>query len=222
MAFLAQKIGSNSSRHCSSRRPAPRAGVDSRGTVTSTRILWVLILAVSCASFSFTYGAETFVPSEYQMKGLIIRAIAKFSPWPEDAFANDTAPIVFGILGEDPFGDYLEGEIFKVGKIKGRDVVVRRSSKLGDLLDSRILFISNSERNRLSRILQAVRERPILTIGDMDDFAERGGILYLRLLKGKVGYELNRAVATRARLTINAQLLQHAKKIHVKIPQEEK
>lgn len=220
MTFLAQIIGSNGSRNCSSFHPAQRVDVNSSGIVARTKTLVFLILTISYASFSFTYAADTLTASEYQMKGLIIRAIAKFSPWPEDAFENGTAPIVFGILGEVPFGNYLETEIFNAGKIKGRDVVVRRFSKLGDLQDIHILFISNSEQSELSRILQTVRQRPILTIGDMDDFAVRGGILHLHLLKGKVAYDLNRAAATQARLTINAQILQLANKIHMKVPKE--
>lgn len=221
MASLTPETNSERSRKCPPARPRARADTHSRGTVAGNRIFCLLVLAVSSATFGLTHGAEIVAPSEQQLKALIVRESARFFHWPEDAFSDAASPMILGILGRDPFGSDLE-VVLKDRKIKGRNVVVRRSAQIGILMNSHILFISSSETARLSRILAAAEQRPILTVGDMNEFAERGGIVYLRMERGKVVFELNRAAATQARLNINAQLLQLAKKIHTKAPQVEK
>src|SRR5256886_14496814 len=52
--------------------------------------------------------------SEYQLKAVFLFHFAQFVEWPPAALPGDSAPVVIGVLGKDPFGadpdDILRGE----------------------------------------------------------------------------------------------------------------
>ena len=74
------------------------------------------------------------------------------------------------MLGNDPFGSILDNTV--AGKtIQGRKLSTRRFSRVKDLAQCHILFISNSESKRLAQILAKLKDRSILTVGETDGFA---------------------------------------------------
>lgn len=69
-------------------------------------------------------------PSEYQVKAAFLYKFARFVEWPATSFADSTAPLVIGILGEDPFGPMLDQAI--TGKsVQGRPLQILRFTRLG-------------------------------------------------------------------------------------------
>jgi hypothetical protein len=82
---------------------------------------------------------------EYQVKAAYLFNFLKFVEWPEESFADPLAPIVIGVVGEDPFGNALPQVV--IGKtVQGRDLVIRIYHAGEDLRGAHILFISASER----------------------------------------------------------------------------
>ena len=51
----------------------------------------------------------------------------------------------------------------------------------------------------------------MLSIGDMDGFAERGGIINFRMRGNKIKFDINQEAAVRARLDLSSKLLQLAR-----------
>lgn len=177
---------------------------------------WFVILQGILGVFLVT-AAEPFIPTEYQLKAAQIYGIAKFVEWPESAFAGPNSPVVFAVLGKDPFGPDLEA-ILKNKTLNRRKIIFKRFSRIKDLASCHILFISISEENRLADILETIEGNHTLTVGDMPRFPERGGILYFTKEALNVGFEINRSAATRASLKMRAQLLKLANRIHTDPP----
>ena len=83
--------------------------------------------------------------SEYQVKAAYLFNFLKFAEYPNESFADLLAPIVIGVVGEDPFGCALPQIV--IGKtMQGCDLVIRMYCAGEDLRDAYILFISASER----------------------------------------------------------------------------
>src|SRR5689334_17114844 len=99
--------------------------------------------------------AEDRLPNEYQVKMAFLFNFAKFVEWPGDAFTDANAPVILGILGDDPFGSALE--TVRGRTVNGRKLLINRFRDVDDIRACHILFISNSERNRLPRILTFLR-----------------------------------------------------------------
>ena len=148
--------------------------------------------------------------NEYQVKAAFLYNFAKFVDWPGEAFSDGSAPLIIGVIGNDPFGGALDQAIN--GKnIGGRQMTVRRLKWGQDLRSCHILFISSSERQHLPQIIQSLRGASVLTVGDMGQFNQQGGIINFILEASKVRFEINSRGADQARLRISSKLLALAK-----------
>jgi len=147
---------------------------------------------------------------EYDVKAAFLYNFAKFVDWPPAAFP-DPNNLKICVLGDDPFGGSLQtvaGE--QVGNHK---LQVARMDSTSKLAGCQILFISRSERERISQILAAVKGSPVLTVGDTQKFADDGVIINFILEGSKVRFEINTESAERAGIRISSKLLQLAKRI---------
>jgi len=148
--------------------------------------------------------------NEYQVKAAFLYNFVKFVDWPAEAFSDASSPLVIGIIGEDPFGGALDQAIN--GKsIGGRPLVVRRLKWGQDLHSCHILYISPSERKRVPQIIQSLKGASVLTVGDMEQFNQQGGIINFILEANRVRFEINSRAADQARLRISSKLLALAK-----------
>src|ERR1043165_9134092 len=90
-------------------------------------------------------SAEPSAPSyEYQVKAAFLFNFAQFAEWPARAFADAKAPLVIGILGDDPFGSYLD-ELVRDEKVGERSFLIRRYRDIREVQGCHILFVSRSE-----------------------------------------------------------------------------
>jgi len=144
--------------------------------------------------------------SEYQIKAAYLYYFSTFVDWPSNTYARTGESLVIGVLGEDPFGAVLD-ETLRGKSVNNRKIVVRRFANIKDARDSHVLFISNSERDRLPSILKALEGASVLTVGDLDRFASRGGQIAFRTEDKKVRFDINVAAVQRAHLKISAQLM---------------
>ena len=146
---------------------------------------------------------------ESQVKALFLFNFAKYVDWPPAVFHGTNAPIIIGLSGEDRFGDVLK-KMVEGKRVSGRQILIQPIEKDGDLGKCQILFISDSEKNRLSEILDKIKTLPVLTVGETDQFVELGGVINFVKKEGKVRLEINLEAARQARLEISAQLLRVA------------
>lgn len=169
----------------------------------------LMLLCLSLASSANAQTADSLASSEYLIKAGFIYNFAQLVQWPSATFAQTDSPIVIGILGTDPFGATID-RVIENKKLDGRNVIVKRlkwGKELKDLKDCNILFVSSSEKEHLSDVINTVKWLPILTIGETAGFASRGGIINLTLEGNKVRFEVNVEAAKQANLNISSRLL---------------
>jgi hypothetical protein len=166
----------------------------------------ILALLVSAHLVTAPKGHSQDSPSEYQVKAAYLFNFVKFVEWPEEAFADPLAPIVIGIVGDDPFGDALLQVV--AGKtVQGRDVVIRKYRAGEDLRGSHILFISASEKKRPPQLLTSLQGSNTLTVADVDGFLEEGGMIRLFSEENRVRFAINVEATIRAKLKLSSKLL---------------
>jgi hypothetical protein len=166
-----------------------------------------LVLCLLGAGWCTAVQAQS---NEYQVKAAFLYNFAKFVEWPSEAFGDSNAPLVIGVIGDDPFGGALDQAIN--GKsVGGHSLVARRLRWGQDLRSCQILYISSSERKHLSQIIQSLRRASVLTVGDMDEFNQQGGMINFILEASRVRFEINSREADQARLRISSKLLTLAK-----------
>jgi hypothetical protein len=164
------------------------------------------IVGVDSLGEAPAYGQEA---PEYQLKAAFLYNFAKFTEWPETAFKENNSPLILGVLGEDPFGEAIEPIKGKI--VKSRKLEVKRFKSLMDLQPCHILFISASEKERLAEILTKIEGSAVLTVGDLDQFIDAGGVIRFTILEEKVGFEINAEAIKTAEFKLSSQLLKFSK-----------
>ena len=179
----------------------PAAGGRSRWRFAALLLGWLL----ACASTE----ARTAVAREYQLKAVFLFNFAQFVAWPPTAFEKPDSPLIIGVLGEDPFHGTLDDTV-RGEKIEGHPIAVERYRRLDDLHPCHVLFVCKSEFGRLDQILAALKGQPVLTVGDVEGFAARGGMIRFVNDNNKVRFRINVEAAKAASLTISSKLLRPA------------
>lgn len=179
-----------------------------------SKLLKTLVVIGICTAFGMIGGAAAQDDSpatsedlerEYLIKAAFLYNFAKFTQWPEEAFSGPQAPLRICVLGADPFGAALDSIVGK--SVQNREVVTARLATGSDAGGCHLLFVAESEQDRLSGILEGLVVRPILTISDMKDFAKSGGMINLKVAENRIKFSINLGVARDAALNFSSRLL---------------
>jgi len=191
---------------------------------------WVLCICLTLGlvwGFAGTTASGEVPADEYKRKAEFIHNFIRFSTWPAESFSIDkivsqtsgTPHFVIGLLGEDPFGaalDQLAGKI-----VKGRSIVIVRFTDSGEtcvlpagtslidcpaFTDTQLLFISRSERDRIGPILARLKGRSVMTVSDMQQFADGGGMIGFTISNGVLRYRINPDAVRAANIELDLEL----------------
>jgi hypothetical protein len=167
------------------------------------------IFLVFLLSLAWTGGRSQAPSLEYQIKAVFLFNFTQFVQWPVSAFPENDSPFVIGILGEDPFKDYLDKTI-QGEKIDGHPLVVERFEKVEAIKTCHILFINVTDRKQLKYIFEKLRGMNILTVGDTSDFSKESGMIRFFTENNKTRIRVNLEMVKKADLTISSKLLRLA------------
>jgi hypothetical protein len=171
--------------------------------------LLLAVLALPVRAAAAPAPGPTPVASEYEVKAAFLYNFAKFVEWPS-AKAGDS--FVVAVIGADPFGDVLERTVS--GKaVQGRKLATRRVTRPEELDGADIVFVSSSEGARLPQVLKRLEGLPILTVGDMDNFVGRGGMVGFRVHDDNVRFDIDLDQVGKSGLKMSSQLLRIARRV---------
>lgn len=171
----------------------------------ATAIVCAIFLTLGIAGPRAEPASSPKAPAEYMVKAAFLYNFAKFTQWPEGTFPEG-APLSVCVFGQDPFGEALQSIVGK--SIRGREITVQTVTSVEAGAACHLLFISESEQERLDAILKALVGKPVLTIADFPDFARSGGIIRLKTNKEKkIRFVINIGTAKRAGLQLSSKLL---------------
>ncbi len=166
-----------------------------------------LIILIFLSLFVSTLTAQI---SEYRVKAVFLERFTRFTEWPGESAINDTTkPFVISVIGKNPFGNLLE-ETYSSQKILNKNIEIRYISKIDQIEETNILFISKSKQKELSKILSYTKDKPILTVGDTKGFAKKGVMINFYLSSGKLRFEINETAVKESGLSMSYLLLQVA------------
>jgi YfiR/HmsC-like len=163
-------------------------------------IVPLLVAVMTLPLFAGDGQADNFAAQD--VKVAFIYNFAKFISWPKPA---TTKSIVIGILGTDPFGPALKS--IKGKTVCNRTLEIRPVLTVKEAQQCDLLFIAQSEKNRLQHWLNILGQLPILTISDLPGFIEQGGMLELTEIDQRIRFAVNLDTIHAASLNLDAQLL---------------
>lgn len=117
------------------------------------------------------------------------------------------------LLGTNHFGRALSDAAGNA-TVEGRPVDLRQVDDGTAARSCDILFVSESEMDRTGELLQELSGTDVLTVSDMPDFVELGGMIQLVVADGNVRFEVNFDAAKNAGITLSPDLLHNASVVH--------
>jgi hypothetical protein len=174
---------------------------------THTRLSRLLLIAVAAVAV----GAADAQPSrEYQLKAAFVHRFMQFVEWPQGALdAGDSVQVC--VAPPDPFGDELP-RVMADDELFGKRVAVRRIERPVEAAECHVVFAGAG--SAAPAVLAVVAGKPVLTVGEGEDFLEAGGIIQLRTVDRRVRFDVHLDNARRAGLRISSRLLSLALTVH--------
>jgi len=160
-------------------------------------LLAALLLAVPALSM-----ADEALISEYRVKAAFLYNFSRFVTWPETTL-QDRTEFSLCVIGTDPFGAQLDKLAGK--PVHNNTLVIKRLKSLTLADDCQLVYIS--EDTEPTEVLLLVREKPVLTVSDAEDFIEQSGIIQFKLVQNRVRFRINMDAANSAGLSISSKLL---------------
>lgn len=148
-------------------------------------------------------------PTDFQVKAAYLYNFGRFIEWPARISAADGNPFTVCVLGQDPFGPVLDATLAGA-TIANRKVVARRIASLQESVNCQILFLSSSEERRLGKIIESLNKAAVLTVSDMPQFAQHGGMIQFVSEGDRVRFEVNLTATQQAGLSPSSELLKVA------------
>ncbi len=149
---------------------------------------------------------------EYLVKAAFIYNFVKFVEWPDAKAIGQRNSIDICVMGESPLS--AASSVFKAASTAKLALSLVQENDVKAAIDHcHVVFISASEAARLGGILAALKSSPVLTVSDIDDFAEKGGMIGFVMSDSKIKVVVNTKSATTAGLRVDAQLLEIALKV---------
>lgn len=146
---------------------------------------------------------------EYEIKAQYINLFTQYIEWPENSDVNDTLKSFrIKIIGENPFGNTLE-DLTKSIKIKGKDVVFEEVN-LDNLSSCDILFISNSQKGNLQKIIDRTKGKGVILVSDSEGFASKGVFINFYIDRNRIRFEINKKAVEDEGFMISSRLLKLA------------
>lgn len=172
----------------------------------SCLLLGVLSTAVDAAPPSH--------PSQSDVEAVYLFDFGKFVRWPE---GSDQGAMNLCVAGPPSFSAGLE-KIVTNENISGRTLYVRQVLRPEDESNCAILFIDTTQQDHIDELLQAVADKPTLTVSDLPGFLAHGGMIQFQLVEKRVRFSVNLNAAAHAHLTISSELLKVAVSVKGRTP----
>lgn len=167
--------------------------------------------AVSCAVFSLGLALFPIIcRAQEDNRSLMIKAayvynIVNFVAWP-DPPAPGSTPLTIYLLGKCPFENLFDP--IKGRNINGRTLKIEKISATEKIIPGNVVFICQSEKKRLETILKSLNGCKVLTLSDISDFTDHGGMIGLHEKQNRIKLSVNIRNVRKEGLSISSKLLE--------------
>lgn len=164
----------------------------------------VAIAALLSALFSAGAVAQVARP-EASIKTEFVLRFPEFVEWPA---GSDHRPLSLCLSPSQPFGQNVRDSVG--GQPRTRPLIVRELQPGEPVRTCDVIYVGPAD----LALLPEVADLPILTVGDQPNFCQRGGIINLLMIDGRVRFEIDLSRARRSGLKLDSQLLRLASKVY--------
>lgn len=181
-------------------------------TLTRSFIRRLLTIGLLSAFAATTQAQQGQIASSDGGSDAIARFVmnfGRFIDWPDAAFSSADSDLRVCVLGENELGGSLD-QIVNGKRAGSRTIAVSNlaGSDLSAARECHIVYVSSSETGRTAEITGAVAGAHALTVSEITNFPEDGGMIGLSGERGdRIAIRMNRALIEQTGLNVREQLM---------------
>jgi len=143
---------------------------------------------------------------DYQVKAAMLYKFLGYTDWPDAAFVAPEAPYHICVLGAHNIETELKGLV--AGRtINGRGIEISFASRAEQVGDAHVVFVAHAQESMLPGLAHAAEKRAYLLVTENDAGLTPASAINLRLIDGRVGFDISLVNAQKAGLKFSSRLL---------------
>jgi hypothetical protein len=159
-----------------------------------------LVCALSLVSL-FAPLLSAQLQDEHAVKAAFVFNLTKYVEWPQPS-----QELIIGFVGDGPMGETLQ-KVLDGKTTESRPIRVLLFPPDGQLQQCNILYIAQSAPKKIRTVIDRVRNKGVLTVGDSDSFVRNGGMVGLVRTGDRVQIQVNLEATEQSHLKISSRLL---------------
>jgi hypothetical protein len=170
------------------------------------RLVWLLLLV--CMALSSlspkVYALDT--PLDYQVKAAMTYKFLGYSEWPPTQFDDLHSPYRIWVLGSTNIKNELQS-IVAHRIINGRSIEVYSATTVDQIDNAHIVFVAREMEALLPQLSRRAEKNAYLIVTENEQGLVEGSTINLRLVNGRVGFDISLKCAQLYRVTLSSSLL---------------
>ena len=168
-----------------------------------------LLYFASCLFIPLALHASTgFAKTEQDIKAAYLFNFMKFISWPS---FEGLSTFNLCVIGEDPAIEKIK--LLESRSIHNLSLHVEQLYSLEGNTNCHAVFVGESEKKFIDKIINYYSETPTLTISSMDNFVSQGGMIGFITLGNIIRFDINLKQARETQLSISSKLLELANQV---------
>ena len=148
---------------------------------------------------------------ENDIKATFLYNFTKFIEWPGPP-PQSSEPFRLCVLADSEFTTAVD-RIIAGEFVEGRPLERTEPQSADDARRCGILYVARGHGERGAPLVAAVRQLPVLTVGDSPRFVENGGAIEFVLENNRVRFDVSPSAAQRSGLQVSSKLLRVARHV---------
>jgi hypothetical protein len=169
-------------------------------------------VAVVLAAAVAPLAAQPPQAGEEAIKAAFLYNFTKFIEWPAGAFPDGAAPFTVCVFAGPSFRQQLRS-ILHNEHVRDRPIQVLELDDAGDLTGCHMAYFGGGHLDRSARRLPALKQAPVLTVGEGRRFLDQGGVIAFELEGNRVRFDISKGRAEASGLAVSSKLLRVAREI---------
>lgn len=143
---------------------------------------------------------------EHQIKAAMLYKFLGYTDWPAHSFPSDETPYRIWVLGASSIDRELR-DMTSDRKVNNRPIRIYQASSPKQLEQPHLVFVGRYAERHLPHLARMARQQSFLIVTENDDGLRDGSTINLRLVDGRIGFDVALGEARENNLRLSARLL---------------
>lgn len=149
---------------------------------------------------------------EHEVKAAMLYKFLGYTDWPATVFAAEDSPLRIWVLGSSSVNQELR-RITAERTVNDRPVEIFTAKTVEHITDPHMVFVGRHAQKYLPFVAKLAKRHSMLIVTESDKGLEAGSTINLRLIDGRIGFDVSLADAQRHNLKLSARLLSVASSV---------